>query len=91
MVLWDTFGEMLPAYRQAKAAFIGGSLAPLGGQNFLEALVNGVLPVMGPSWEDIDSPQRRQDVITATLNYIKVRQGGTEIACRHIIEGLESE
>ena len=121
VILWDTFGEMLPAYRQARAAFIGGSLAPLGGQNFLEALVNGVLPVMGPSWEnfawvgygivetgllrvaedwrkvadlllkDLDSPRPRQEVIAATLNYIKMRQGGTEIACRHIAESLESE
>jgi 3-deoxy-D-manno-octulosonic-acid transferase len=52
VILWDTFGELLPAYRHAKAAFIGGSLAPLGGQNFLEPLVNGVLPVIGPSWEN---------------------------------------
>jgi 3-deoxy-D-manno-octulosonic-acid transferase len=121
VVLWDTFGELLPAYRLAKTAFIGGSLAPLGGQNFLEALVNGVLPVIGPSWgnfawvgsgiveagllrmaedwrkvadlllKDIDSPPRRQDVIAGALHYIKARQGGTKIACRHIAEGLESE
>ncbi|MCP4622365.1 MAG: 3-deoxy-D-manno-octulosonic acid transferase [bacterium] len=52
VVLWNTFGELLPAYRHAKTAFIGGSLAPLGGQNFLEALVNGVPPVIGPSWEN---------------------------------------
>ncbi len=52
VVLWDTFGELLSAYHYAKTAFIGGSLAPLGGQNFLEALVNGVLPVIGPSWEN---------------------------------------
>lgn len=52
VVLWDTFGELLPAYRHAKSAFIGGSLASLGGQNFLEALVNGVPPVIGPSWEN---------------------------------------
>ena len=121
IVLWDTFGELLPAYRHAKTAFIGGSLAPLGGQNFLEALVNGVLPVIGPSWEnfawvgsgiieagllrvaddwrkvadlllkDIDSPLHRQDIITEALHYIKARQGGTKIACRHIADSLESE
>jgi 3-deoxy-D-manno-octulosonic-acid transferase len=121
VVLWDTFGELLPAYRHAKTAFIGGSLTPLGGQNFLEALVNGVLPVIGPSWEnfawvgsgiieagllrvaddwrkvadlllkDIDSPLHRQDIITEALHYIKTRQGGTKMACRHIADGLESE
>jgi len=52
IILWDTFGELMPAYRLAQAAFIGGSLAPLGGQNFLEALISGVLPVSGPSWEN---------------------------------------
>ena len=52
VILWDTFGELSSAYRYAKTAFIGGSLAALGGQNFLEALVNGVRPIIGPSWEN---------------------------------------
>ena len=52
VVLWDTFGEMLPAFKLCQSAFVGGSLAPLGGQNFLEALVSGVRPVIGPSWEN---------------------------------------
>ena len=52
VVLWDAFGELVPAYRLAKAAFVGGSLAPLGGQNFLEPLTCGVTPVTGPSWEN---------------------------------------
>ncbi len=52
IVLWDVFGELTAAYRLARAAFIGGSLAPLGGQNFLEALACGVIPVTGPSWDN---------------------------------------
>lgn len=52
VILWDTFGELNFAYRHAKAAFVGGSLSPLGGQNFLEALTNGVVPVIGPFWEN---------------------------------------
>jgi len=51
LILWDTFGELSLAYELASAAFVGGSLAPLGGQNFLEALSAGVIPVIGPSWE----------------------------------------
>ena len=51
VVLWDTFGELAPAYSLATAAFVGGSLAPLGGQNFLEPLISGVRPVIGPFWE----------------------------------------
>ncbi len=52
VILWDTFGELMPAYQLARSAFVGGSLAPLGGQNFLEALVCGVKPVIGPSWSN---------------------------------------
>jgi 3-deoxy-D-manno-octulosonic-acid transferase len=51
VVLWDTFGELSHAYQIARAAFVGGSLAPLGGQNFLEPLVSGIRPVIGPWWE----------------------------------------
>jgi 3-deoxy-D-manno-octulosonic-acid transferase len=52
VILWDTFGELMSAYRLAHSAFVGGSLAPLGGQNFLEPLISGVIPVIGPSWEN---------------------------------------
>ncbi len=52
VILWDTFGELAVAYAVARAAFVGGSLAPLGGQNFLEAVLCGVAPVIGPSWDD---------------------------------------
>ena len=46
VILWDTFSELTQAYNVARAAFVGGSLAPLGGQNFLEALACGVIPVI---------------------------------------------
>jgi 3-deoxy-D-manno-octulosonic-acid transferase len=52
VILWDAFGELPDAYRHANAAFLGGSLAPLGGQNFLEALNCGVVPVTGPSLDN---------------------------------------
>ena len=50
VILWDTFGELRHAYEHADAVFIGGTLAPLGGQNFLEPLMAGVRPVIGPYW-----------------------------------------
>lgn len=52
IVLWDRFGELGFAYELADAAFVGGSLAPLGGQNFLEVLATGLVPVTGPSWSN---------------------------------------
>lgn len=52
VILWDTFGELAAAYAHARAAFVGGSLRPLGGQNFLEALACGLTPVIGPHWDN---------------------------------------
>ncbi len=50
IILWDRFGELEQAYALARAAFVGGTLAPLGGQNFLEPLNQGVTPCIGPFW-----------------------------------------
>ncbi|MCF8109895.1 MAG: 3-deoxy-D-manno-octulosonic acid transferase [Desulfobacteraceae bacterium] len=52
IILWDKFGELSHAYQRADAVFVGGSLAPLGGQNFLEPVVQGCRPVIGPYWEN---------------------------------------
>jgi 3-deoxy-D-manno-octulosonic-acid transferase len=52
VIIWDTFGELMPAYQLCNSAFVGGSLVPLGGQNFLEALICGTRPLIGPSWEN---------------------------------------
>ncbi|MBS3733039.1 MAG: 3-deoxy-D-manno-octulosonic acid transferase [Desulfobacterales bacterium] len=52
IILWDTFGELTDAYALADAVFVGGSLAPLGGQNFLEPMACGNRPVIGPSWDN---------------------------------------
>lgn len=51
-LLWDAFGELGAAFALARTCFIGGSLAELGGQNFLEPLAHGVVPVIGPSWSN---------------------------------------
>jgi 3-deoxy-D-manno-octulosonic-acid transferase len=52
IILWDRFGELAWAYGSAQAAFVGGSLKPLGGQNFLEPLQSGIVPVIGPHWRN---------------------------------------
>ena len=54
VVIWDTFGELGQAYALARRAFVGGSLARLGGQNFLEPLAQGVLPCVGPHTRNFD-------------------------------------
>ncbi|MEW6689964.1 MAG: 3-deoxy-D-manno-octulosonic acid transferase [Pseudomonadota bacterium] len=47
--LGDTMGEMDFYYAACDVAVIGGSFAPLGGQNLIEACAAGVPAVLGPS------------------------------------------
>jgi len=75
IILWDTFGELNFAYRHSNAAFVGGSLAPLGGQNFLEALTGGVIPVIGPYWDNfywIGNEIVNQGLVRIALNWKQV-------------------
>lgn len=54
LTIWDTFGELELVYQASDIVFVGGSLAPLGGQNFLEALAFGIKPYIGPSYFNFD-------------------------------------
>jgi 3-deoxy-D-manno-octulosonic-acid transferase len=51
VLLGDTMGELLAWYRCAQVCFIGGSLAPIGGHNALEALGSGKPVLFGPHTE----------------------------------------
>jgi 3-deoxy-D-manno-octulosonic-acid transferase len=46
--LGDTLGEMALYYALADVALLGGSFAPLGGQNLIESISAGCPMVMGP-------------------------------------------
>ncbi len=46
--LGDSLGEMPAYYAAANVALLGGSFAPLGGQNLIEAAACGCALVMGP-------------------------------------------
>jgi 3-deoxy-D-manno-octulosonic-acid transferase len=48
VVLGDSMGELPAYYAAADAAFIGGSLLPLGGQNLIEACAVGTPVLFGP-------------------------------------------
>ncbi len=50
--LLDSIGELAPLYAVATVAFIGGSLAPRGGHNILEAARCGVPVLVGPHTEN---------------------------------------
>ena len=47
--LGDSMGEMALYYGMASVALLGGSFAPLGGQNLIEAAACSCPVVMGPS------------------------------------------
>lgn len=46
--LGDSLGEMPAYYATAQVALLGGSFAPLGGQNLIEAAACGCALIMGP-------------------------------------------
>ena len=48
IVLVDTVGDLVSIYAKSIVAFVGGSLAPYGGQNILEPLFFGTPVIFGP-------------------------------------------
>ncbi len=52
VVVVDTVGDLLDIYKKAQVAFVGGSLAPYGGQNILEPLFFGTPVLFGPFMEN---------------------------------------
>lgn len=48
VLLVDTMGELATFYAAADAAFVGGSLVPVGGHNLLEPAALGVPVITGP-------------------------------------------
>lgn len=52
IVVVDTIGDLLGIYARSKVAFVGGSLAPYGGQNMLEPLFFATPVLFGPFIEN---------------------------------------
>ncbi|MCB1834524.1 MAG: hypothetical protein KDH19_13995, partial [Geminicoccaceae bacterium] len=57
--LIDRIGVLGTLFEHVHAAFIGGSLVPLGGHNPFEAIRHGALPVMGPFVEKLGDEAAR--------------------------------
>lgn len=72
VIIMDTIGELQAVYSIASIVFCGGSLAPLGGQNILEAAVWGKPVLYGPSMEDfLDA----KNILDKTGGGIQVKDG----------------
>lgn len=52
LVVVDTVGDLMGLYAKSTVAFVGGSLAPYGGQNILEPLFFGTPVIFGPFVEN---------------------------------------
>ncbi len=52
VVIVDTIGDLMTIYSRSLLAFVGGSLAPYGGQNMLEPLFFGTPVLFGPYIEN---------------------------------------
>lgn len=52
VLILDTLGELVNFYALSDIAFVGGSLVPKGGQNFLEPAFYGKPVIFGPSMQN---------------------------------------
>ncbi len=53
VLLLDTVGELIRVLPGARAAFVGGTLAPLGGHNVLEPALFGIPVCFGPHLDNV--------------------------------------
>lgn len=72
IVLVDTVGDLVDIYARSMVAFVGGSLAPYGGQNLLEPLFVGTPVLFGPHIDNFRAVG--QNVIEWRAGYM-VRDG----------------
>ncbi len=73
--LGDTMREMALYYGCAKVALLGGSFAPLGGHNLIEAAACGCPLVMGPSTFNFSAAAQLSLAAGASLRVADLTQG----------------
>jgi 3-deoxy-D-manno-octulosonic-acid transferase len=82
--LVDTIGELQMFYAAADAAFVGGSLVPVGGHSLLEPAVLG-LPVISGPWTH-NAPEVAE--LLARVGALTTVRNGEELA-RRLVECLD--
>ena len=71
----DSLGEMAQYYALADAALLGGSFAPLGGQNLIEAAACGCPVVMGPHTFNFSEAAELAEHAGAALRVASMEEG----------------
>ncbi len=84
IILWDTFGELKTAYSLAEVVFIGGSLKPMGGQNFIEPAIQGAVTITGPYYDDF--AWTKDEIFTKK---IVIKKNNWKAVAQTIIETLK--
>jgi 3-deoxy-D-manno-octulosonic-acid transferase len=87
--LGDSMGEMPAYFALAQAALLGGSFAPLGGQNLIEAAACGCPLVMGPStFNFLEAAELSEQAGAASR--VKDWAEGVALACSWVAAGDQS-
>ena len=73
--LGDTLGEMALYYGLSSVALLGGSFAPLGGQNLIEAAACGCPVVMGPHTFNFSEAAELAEAEGAAIRVADMREG----------------
>ena len=73
--LGDSMGEMPVYYACADVALLGGSFAPLGGQNLIEAAACGCPVVMGPYTFNFEQASKQALAARAALRVADINEG----------------
>lgn len=73
--LGDSMGEMAAYYALARVALLGGSFAPLGGQNLIEAAACGCPLVMGPHTFNFADAAELSEAAGAAVRVVSLSEG----------------
>jgi 3-deoxy-D-manno-octulosonic-acid transferase len=85
VLLLDTLGELLHFYAAADVAFVGGSLAPIGGHNLLEPAALGLPILTGPNNSNSEDVAR----LLLECGAARIVRNGDELGSR--VAGLLSD
>ncbi|WP_321495834.1 glycosyltransferase N-terminal domain-containing protein [uncultured Desulfobacter sp.] len=85
IILWDRFGDLHQAYSHARVVFVGGSLVPLGGQNFMEPAALGIPTIIGPHWQDF-AWVGKEIFNTGAVTRCKNSQDAVNAMCEHLVK-----
>jgi 3-deoxy-D-manno-octulosonic-acid transferase len=80
VLLLDTLGELARTYALGTVVFVGGSLAPAGGHNILEAAAAGKPVVVGPHMENFQEIADEFAAERALVTVSSAEELGREVA-----------